>query len=58
MTPIAIPADKDHRVKSAHLKQLQQPFMVYQLDATAYQGDRGSAVYRQYNGEVVAITLI
>ncbi len=55
VTPIAIPADHSTVINPRTLRQLQQPFMVYQLDATAYPGNSGSAVYRQSDGKVVAI---
>ncbi len=55
VTPIAIPADHSTALNPRTLRQLQQPFMVYQLDATAYPGNSGSAVYRQSDGKVVAI---
>lgn len=55
VTPIAIPADHSTAINPRTLRQLQQPFMVYQLDATAYPGNSGSAVYRQSDGKVVAI---
>lgn len=55
VTPIAIPADHSTTINPRTLRQLQQPYMVYQLDATAYPGNSGSAVYRQSDGKVVAI---
>jgi S1-C subfamily serine protease len=55
VTPIAIPADHSTAINPRTLRQLQQPYMVYQLDATAYPGNSGSAVYRQSDGKVVAV---
>jgi serine protease Do len=55
VTPIAIPADHSTAINPRTLKQLQQPFMVYQLDGTAYPGNSGSALYRQSDGKVVAV---
>lgn len=55
VTPIAIPADHSTTLNPRTLRQLQQPFPVYQLDGTAYPGNSGSAVYRQTDGKVVAI---
>lgn len=55
VTPIAIPADHSTALNPRTLKQLQQPFMVYQLDGTAYPGNSGSALYRQNDGKVVAV---
>ncbi len=55
VTPIAIPADHSTAINPRTLRQLQQPFMVYQLDGTAYPGNSGSALYRQSDGKVVAV---
>lgn len=55
VTPIAIPQDNSKALNPATLRQLQQPFMVYQLDGTAYPGNSGSALYRQEDGVVVAV---
>ena len=37
------------------LRQLQQPFLIYQLDGTAYPGNSGSPVYSVVDGTVVAV---
>ena len=37
------------------LKRLRDPYMVYQLDGTAYPGNSGSALYDATNGEVIAV---
>jgi S1-C subfamily serine protease len=37
------------------LKKLRDPFMVYQLDATAYPGNSGSAMYDAKTGKVIGI---
>jgi len=37
------------------LERLKTPFLVYQLDATAYPGNSGSPVFNRNNNEVVAI---
>jgi serine protease Do len=55
VTPVAIPADNSAILNPRTLKQLQHPFMIYQLDGTAYPGNSGSALYRQDDGKVVAI---
>jgi S1-C subfamily serine protease len=55
ITPVAIPQDNSKLLNPATLRQLQQPFMVYQLDGTAYPGNSGSALYRQADGAVVAV---
>ncbi|WP_275425498.1 S1 family peptidase [Saliniradius amylolyticus] len=54
-TPIAIPADHSSQLSIQKLKRLREPFLTYQLDATAYPGNSGSPVYEQNSGEVIAI---
>ena len=55
VTPIARPVDRDHDLSPLHLRRLRDPFNVYQLDAIAYPGNSGSAVYLQENGAVIGI---
>lgn len=54
-TPVAIPAANSGQLSLALIKRLKDPFFTYQLDATAYPGNSGSAVYLQDTGEVIAI---
>lgn len=55
ITPIAIPADNSTVLDSKALRQLKQPFLLYQLDATAYPGNSGSPLFNAANGEVIGI---
>ncbi|WP_440903449.1 S1 family peptidase [Catenovulum sp. SX2] len=55
VTPVAIPAANSTQLNIARLKRLRDPWMTYQLDATAYPGNSGSPVYLQSTGEVIAI---
>lgn len=55
ITPIATPADNSTQLQAAALKRLQQPYMVYQLDATAYPGNSGSPLYNVETAEVIGI---
>ena len=34
---------------------MKKPYMVYQLDATAYPGNSGSAMYNQETGDVIGV---
>ncbi|MBV2127726.1 S1 family peptidase [Arsukibacterium indicum] len=54
-TPIAIPAVNARELQAAMLRQLDKPYLVYQLDAVAYPGNSGSPLYRPDNGEVIGI---
>lgn len=55
LTPIAIPADNSGQLQAATLRRLQQPYLVYQLDATAYPGNSGSPLYNAQTGDVIGI---
>lgn len=55
VTPVVIPVDDSRNLTITMLKRLKNPYMVYQLDATAYPGNSGSAVFDAITGEVVAI---
>jgi len=37
------------------MKRLQTPYLVFQLDATAYPGNSGSPLYNTDSGEVVGV---
>jgi serine protease Do len=55
VTPIIIPVDDTRQISIAMLKRLRDPYLVYQLDATAYPGNSGSAMYDVKTGEVIGI---
>jgi S1-C subfamily serine protease len=55
VTPIAIPRGKARELDSKAIKRLQDPYPVFQLDATAYPGNSGSPLYQQETGRVVGI---
>lgn len=56
VTPIAMPGGNASQVNAAAVRQLRSGgFMVYQLDATAYPGSSGSALFDSETGEVVGI---
>ncbi len=55
VTPIVIPADHSQTLSAASVRQMRDPFLIYQLDGTAYPGNSGSMLYRQDNGAVVGI---
>ena len=51
ITPVANAKQLDVRL----LKKLREPFLVYQLDATAYPGNSGSALYDIESGKVIGV---
>ncbi|MGI5308940.1 S1 family peptidase [Rheinheimera sp. WS51] len=55
ITPIAIPADNSKALNSRALRQLKTPFLLYQLDATAYPGNSGSPLFDIKTGKVIGI---
>ena len=55
VTPTIIPVNDSRQISIAMLKRLRDPYLVYQLDATAYPGNSGSAMYDVTTGEVIGI---
>jgi S1-C subfamily serine protease len=54
-TPTVIPAQTAGQISLKMLKRMRNPYLVYQLDATAYPGNSGSAMYDMKTGEVLGI---
>jgi len=55
ITPIVIPARNGNELTAKQIKQLRDPYSVYQLDAVAYPGNSGSPVFDPETGEVIAV---
>lgn len=55
LTPTISPVADSRQINIHMLKKLRNPYMVYQLDATAYPGNSGSALYSVTTGEVIGI---
>ncbi|MBL8259916.1 MAG: trypsin-like peptidase domain-containing protein [Candidatus Competibacteraceae bacterium] len=56
ISPIAIPAAEAGLLDGSTLKRLrQEPYDVFQLDATAYPGNSGSPLYEPRTGRVVGV---
>jgi serine protease Do len=55
ITPMVIPALSSKTLTAEQIKRVRKPFDVYQLDATAYPGNSGSAVYDIESGVVVGV---
>jgi S1-C subfamily serine protease len=55
LTPTVIPVPSAGQLSLKMLKSMRNPYLVYQLDATAYPGNSGSAMYDMETGEVLAI---
>jgi S1-C subfamily serine protease len=55
ITPSVVPAASAEKINLTMLKRMKNPYLVYQLDATAYPGNSGSAMYDMSTGKVVGI---
>ena len=55
IVPMARPANTARTLTATQLKHMRNPFMVFQLDATAYPGNSGSPVFEQATGEVIGV---
>lgn len=55
ITPVAIPVAQARQLNKTLVARLQNPFAVFQLDATAYPGNSGSPLYDTKTGQVVGI---
>ncbi|MEY8213907.1 MAG: serine protease, partial [Colwellia sp.] len=55
ITPTVIPVASAGQMTIKMLKRMRNPYLVYQLDATAYPGNSGSAMYDMKTGEVLGI---
>lgn len=55
ITPNVIPSIKSHQLNEKLLQRLEEPYAVFQLDATAYPGNSGSPLYDVDTGQVVGV---
>ncbi len=55
ITPTVVPVPSAGQISLRMLKSLRDPYLVYQLDATAYPGNSGSAMYDIKSGKVLGI---
>lgn len=56
ITPIVLPALRAQQLKPAALRQQRQsPFLIFQLDGTAYPGNSGSPLFDPDSGLVVGV---
>ena len=55
ITPSIVPVADAGQISVKMLKRMRDPYLVYQLDATAYPGNSGSALYDIDSGEVIGI---
>ena len=55
ITPVVIPVKDTRQMSINMLKRLRNPYMVYQLDGTAYPGNSGSALYDTASAKVIGV---
>jgi S1-C subfamily serine protease len=55
VAPDINPARNANQLTIDMLSRLRTPFMIYQLDATAYPGNSGSPVFARETGEVIGV---
>jgi S1-C subfamily serine protease len=55
ITPNVIPMIRAEELNVKLLRRLQEPYKVFQLDATAYPGNSGSPLYHPETGDVIGI---
>jgi len=54
-TPTVVPVQAAEQINLKMLKRMRNPYLAYQLDATAYPGNSGSAMYDMKTGEVLGV---
>lgn len=54
-TPVITPSINSTKLSVEAIKRLREPYFIYQLDAIAYPGNSGSAVFEPATGKVIAI---
>ena len=55
ITPDAIPAHNSNQLTSRMLARIENPNLIYQLDAVAYPGNSGSPVYDPTTGDIIGV---
>ena len=55
ITPNVIPMLRSGQINEKLLRRLQNPYNVFQLDATAYPGNSGSPLYDPNTGKVIGV---
>ncbi len=55
LTPTVVPVAVAGQINLKMLKRMKNPYLAYQLDATAYPGNSGSVMYDMASGEVIGI---
>lgn len=54
-TPVILPSRNARQLDINTIRRLRDPYFIYQMDATAYPGNSGSAVFDSEKGNVVGV---
>lgn len=54
-SPVIIPTRNARQLDINTIRRLRDPYFIYQMDATAYPGNSGSAVFDAEDGHVIAV---
>ncbi|MDP5148773.1 S1 family peptidase [Rheinheimera baltica] len=54
-SPVVIPAHNSQELQTRAIRALKAPYLVYQLDVTAYPGNSGSPLFSMADGKVIGI---
>lgn len=55
IAPVYSPPATSHGLTAKLIKRAEDPYLIYQLDATAYPGNSGSPLYDGDSGEVIGV---
>ena len=55
ISPVVLPVLNSSKLNARFVRRMQNPYDVYQLDATAYPGNSGSPLYEIGSGEVIGV---
>lgn len=55
IAPLIKPSPTARIINGEMIRHLNEPYDIFQLDATAYPGNSGSPVYRKSSGEVIGV---
>jgi len=55
IVPIVLPQLSGRQLDAKTIRQIQNPFVIFQLDATAFPGNSGSPLFDPETGEVIAV---
>lgn len=55
ITPLVAPVGNSRTLSARQIRQLNNPYKIFQLDATAYPGNSGSPLYQRESAQVIGV---